>query len=237
MTDYNFDDEDDDDVPLLGAPTPEFVEEEFDSDEHGFVVTLPSGAPFRGGLSEDEAKYLDDRAKRYVDDNHFVNVSDLQDVDKLVIYELLIMRWSQQIATGFNSDGTVIDDEELRKSMKDLSGELRQLKKALGVDKQTRDKERGEDSVAAYIANLRRRAREFGIKRDEECDKALELFNQLKALVALHDNADEIEARELKATTKDVIDWIRDVAIPEYDRIDEWFRNQPEGQKYWRGSL
>lgn len=231
MSDFDAFDAFDDDEPE--RPTRSFE----DLEDERYEVKLPSGALFKGCLTEAEAEYVKERGERYLTDNHFVNVSDLQDVDRMLVYEMLIMRWGEWIARGRNYDGDEVDDRDLRKSVNDFSRELRGLKNALGVDKTSRDKAKGEDDVAEYIARLRRRAQEFGIKRNTECDKSLELFNRLKALITLHDNCDETERREMQCGAADVLNWIRDEAIPEYDAIDEKFRNNPDGQKYWRGTL
>lgn len=212
-------------------------ENAYHDDEPHHDVKLPSGALFHGCLTHDEADYILERGRRYLEDNHFVNVADLQDVDRMLVYEMLIMRWGEWIGRGFTYDGMPVEDKDLRKSVNDFSRELRGLKEALGVNKVTRDKDKGQDSIAEYITTLRRRAQEFGVKRNEEQAKVLELFNRLKALITLHDNCDDTERRELNCTIEDVLAWIRDVAIPEYDAIDEHFRQRPDGQKYWRGTL
>jgi hypothetical protein len=46
-----------------------------------------------------------------------------------------------------------------------------------------------------------------------------------------HDNCDEIERRENHVTQEDVFDWIRTIAIPEFNAIDEHFRTT--SQRFW----
>lgn len=197
--------------------------------EEGLPVTLPSGAQFMV-LTTAEVRYVEDRAARYLTDNHFVNVSDFQDVDRMLILELLCFRWGLWISNQRDYFGESIDDTgSLRRSLGDYSAELRQLKKMLGIDKGARDKQKGEDSVSVYIENLRARGKEFGIVRERQLDKALELFNELKALVTLHDNSDPKEQAEMHCGSEDVFDWIRTVAMPEYDAIDAHFRKHSQG--------
>lgn len=200
------------------------------SSPEGFSVSLPSGAEFLV-LTSDEAAYIKDRVSRYLSDNAFSNVSDLQDIDRMVTFELLVHRWSLWISKGVDYFNEEINERQLSERVKDFSSEIRQIKKTLGVDKVARDRTRGDDSIVHYLAQLKIRAREFGYMRNEQFNKALELFHELKALVVYHDNCDEPERLEGRVTQDDVFAWIREVAIPEFDAIDESFRD--EKQRFW----
>jgi hypothetical protein len=111
-----------------------------------------------------------------------------------------------------------------------MSAEIRLVKKGLGIDKASRDKDKGS-SLAEYIENLGRRAKEFGIHREAQTQKALILFHEIAAKVQLHKNCDEIEQRDLKCTEKDVIDWLWNYAIPEFKKVDKKFKETQ--QRYW----
>lgn len=194
-------------------------------------VQLPSG-----GTHWVYRREVDDFAalvKRYLTDNAVTNISDLKEIDRIVVMETLCARWGNWLSQRADYWFDPIDEGDLAKQLKDTSAELRQLKAALGIDKKTRDKERGENSVSDYLANLRVRAREFGIMRETQLDKALELFNELSAKVTLCENTTEDEQRELNCGMQAVYEWIRDEAIPAYEAIDEHFRNRPDGQKSW----
>lgn len=193
-------------------------------------VILPSGANFVV-LTPEEKKYLEDRVARYLTDNHFVNISDHQDLDRLVTFELFVYRWSLWLSYGSDYFGDEIESRALSSQIEAYAQEVRLLKKNLGIDKPARDKARGDDSVVNYLAKLRDRAREFGVMRNKQFDKVLELFQQLHALIGFHDRCDETERRENHATAEDIFAWIREVAIPEFDRIDSDFRQTQ--QKYW----
>jgi ATP-dependent helicase YprA (DUF1998 family) len=195
----------------------------------GFPIKLPSGAEFHVA-TEDEVKYLSERIQRYLTENVFTNVSDHQDLDKMVIFELFIHRWSQWLSQSCDYYGDPIDSRQLAVQINNASGELRLVKKALGIDKVSRDRTRGEDSTVQYLANLRERAKAFGIVRNNQAAKAIELFQQLNALIGFHDRCDEEERQEFHATEKDIMQWIREVAIPEFEELDKAFRKE---QKTW----
>lgn len=192
-------------------------------------IMLPSGALFY--VHDSEVAYVNDRAKKYMTDNKFQNVSDLQDLDRMLTFECFCYRWSKWISSQMDYWGDSIDSDKLQKALNSTSSELRAIKKSIGVDKETREKQRGEDSVDTYLMNLRARAKEFGIVRNQQLDMALELFNELKAILILHNNCTEEERKEQKVTVPEVFDWIVKEAIPRYDAIDLKFRT--DSQKYW----
>jgi hypothetical protein len=192
-------------------------------------VRFPSGMSFP--VHEQEVDYITERARLYLAQNHFPNISDLQDVDRMLVLEMMVFRWGSWLSRQKDWWNDAIDDDKLQKALNAYSTELRQLKKQLGLDKATRDRERGEDSLASYIQSLQTRAREFGVMRESQLAKGLELFHQLKALVTLHLNCDEQERREMHLTQDDVFEWITEIAFPEFDEIDAYFRENV--QKMW----
>lgn len=193
------------------------------------AVMLPSGGLFH--VYDREVGYFQERVKKYLSDNHFTNVADLATVDQVLMGELLVWRWMNWVTQQKDYWNDPVDEAGLSKTIKDLSTEIRQLKSSLGIDKITRDRQRGEESVAAYITNLRIRAREFGVNREKMLDKALELFQQLKAEITLYDNCTEDERQELGKTQDEIFAIIRDHIIPEFDAVDEYFRKHQ--QRIW----
>jgi len=204
----------------------------FDPDYSDTVdVVAPSGAIFPV-LNEDEKDYFEDVAARYTSDNHFSNITDLQDLDRIIHMELMCYRWNSWISKEMDYNGEVIDQEKTLRAVTDLSKEIRLIKKQLGIDKSSREKDKGE-SVAKYIDDLRIRAKEFGVKRNEEAVTAITLFKQLESLMVLSLNCTPEERREnrdIKAEMEDIFDWLATVAIPEMNAIDTKFR---ENQKLW----
>lgn len=200
-----------------------------DNEEDMRAVTLPSGALFF--VHDKEYTYFTERAKRYMRDNDFQNISDLQDVDRLLTLELLCHRWGTWLLTQRDYWGEAVDDVQLQRALKDHNTEIRQLKKSLGLDRETREKQRGEDSPENYLTLLRQRAKHFGYMRNKQANKAIELFQELKGLVTLHLNCDEIEQVEQKCRVTDILKFLVEDAFPEFDRIDAEFRKTD--QVYW----
>jgi hypothetical protein len=198
-------------------------------DEDLRIVMLPSGGSFN--VYKREVQYFQERSKKYLKDNLFTNSSDLATLDQVLMLELLVWRWTNWVSQQKDYWGEPVPESQYARSIKETSAEGRQLKAALGIDKVTRDKQRGEDSVAMYLQRLRERAKEFGVTREKQLDKALELFNQLKALMTLHDNCTPDEQKEMGCTTPEVLEWIRNPCITDYDEIDAYFRQHQ--QRAW----
>lgn len=192
-------------------------------------VDTPAGSKFQV-LNEVEKDYFEDVAVRYLSDNHFTNITDLQDLDSILTKELMCYRWSLWLSQEADYEGNAINLQDLQKSIKEYATEIRLTKKAMGIDKNSRDKEKSA-SVAEYLEQLRNRAKEFGIIRNEQSVKLLTLGMELISLIQFHDNCDEIERREQNIEEHDFIEWIREVFVPEFKMIDEKFRET--SQKYW----
>lgn len=205
----------------------------FDEEElEPIQVIGPSGAIF-DVLHEKEKLWWDNSVKAYLNDFKFTNASDLQDLDRILGMELILYRYQQWVSIEKDYWGQAVAVSDLNKAMKDKSVELRGIKKEVGINKVSREKDQA-DNVAAYIENLRRRAHEFGVMRNEQAVKAITLFQQLIALVTLFDNCTEDERREQHIQLEDLLEWIKEI-IPEFTNIDEQFRKT--SQKYWIDSL
>lgn len=196
-------------------------------------VVLPSGASFP--VHAQEVEYLTQLAARYLAENHFANVSDFQDVDRMLLMELMCFRWGTWISQGYDYDLGPVDLDELQKAIRTHSGEVRMVKKQLEIDTVSRNRSRGEDSVSGYLSNLLARAKEFGVMRETQLARALNLFQEMKALLTLHLNCDAVERAEMHMELEDVLAWITDVAIPEFDAVDAHFRRHQ--QRLWVRSL
>lgn len=189
-----------------------------------FTVVTPSGS----GLNlqtQEEADWYEDRRDRYTTDNHFPNVSDLTDLDRLLTLELMIQRWSTWLTQGFDYMHTRVDEGALRTMIKDYSVETRLLKGSLGIDKATRDKEKGE-SLADYVHSLLQRAKEFGYHRNDQYELAVTKFYELRSMVMTFNRCDEEERALLGLSYESIFEWITENVIKEWDAMSDAFRKE-----------
>jgi hypothetical protein len=177
----------------------------------------------------DEKAWFEMNLEKYRSEYRFENVADLQDVDRLLGLELLSYRYTAWLMRGKDYDGLEFHEKDVREHKQKIDTEIRMLKKHMGMDRKGRV-ESEQESVASYLQNLLRRANEFGVHRNEQVAKAVDIFNDLRTMVGLYHRCDEEERRELGADIEDIWKWINETALPEYDAIDEAFRKE---QRLW----
>ncbi len=180
-------------------------------------------------LSVDEAAWFDKSMERYMDDYRFDNIADLQDLDRLLGLELLSYRYTAWLTRGVGYNGELFDEKAVKDHKQKVDQEIRLVKKSMGMDRKGRV-ESEQQSTADYLKGLLRRAEEFGIHRDNQIAKAMDILNETKKLIGLHNRCDEEERKHLGVELEDIFTWLQDVAIPEYDKIDAQFR---ENQRIW----
>lgn len=181
----------------------------------------------------EESEWFEKNLDRYLEQYKFENIADMQDLDRLISLEMQSYRYSRWLLSGVDYDGKTFDEKRVTDHKTQIDREIRMIKKSMALDRKGRT-ESVSESVSDYLKNLLQRAEEFGIHRDNQIAKAIDLFNDLKSLIGQHDRMDEEERRELKVNVEDIMNWIRNVAIPEYDKIDDAFR---ENQKLWIGEV
>lgn len=181
-----------------------------------------------------EAKFYVAQQRKYIDENKFTAVTDLQSLDQLLFQELLCFRYQSWLGSGRNYAGELLvpsEEVDCRRGLKEAGAIISQLKNELGLTKTQRDKEQYE-SVGAYLVNLKARAREHGVHREKQLQKMLVLGNELFAMIGAYDRANEVERIKLGLEKpEDILDWVRQVMRPEYDAIDEYFRSH--AQRFW----
>lgn len=187
-----------------------------------YTVSTPSGSDLHLQTQE-EADWYESRRDRYMKDNIFTNVSDLQDLDRLLMLEVLSYRWGLWMAQGFDYVYARVDEGQLKNNIKEYSVEIRLLKQSLGIDKSTRDKDKGE-SLADYTTNLLRRAKEFGYHRNDQYELAVTKFYELRTMVATFDRCDVEERSLLDLSHESIFEWIRTNVIKDWDEMSAAFR-------------
>ena len=199
-------------------------------------VITPSGQ-YIEVLGDAERDFYEGQRKAYMAQNLFTNTSDLMDLDRLIVLEVLIYRATSWIGRGQDYDGLPLSDSAetaQRRSLKETSTLISVIKNDLGLTKLQRDKD-AYSSVGTYITQLKARAREFGIHREKQVATGITLNKQLFAIIGAYDRSDEVERKKIGFENADeILDWIRTVMIPEFDAVDAHFIEHT--QKYWTDS-
>lgn len=197
----------------------------------GIGVVMPSGA-WQPVMNYAEQRFMEARIEQYGEHNQLSNISDIAELDRMLVFELLVHRLGTWLGTGFDYDAEPIVAAKIQEQLGSFSTEIRLIKKNLGLDRPARERAKGEGSIEHYWSQLRVRAGQFGINRSKQLNRALELSNELQMYVQVSDNcADDEEREKLHCTLPEIFNWIRSYYIPEYTAIDAHFRT--ETQSMW----
>lgn len=199
---------------------------EFDGEKVSFSATSPSGSVMPL-LSSAEVEFYNDKADKYQQDYGFTDASDLLELDRLLVLELMAFRWSFWLLQG-GVDYDNIPAMNLEKNLKEYSMEIRNMKTLLGIDKKNRDSNKAS-SLGEYLKHLLLRAEEFGIHRNEQIIAYFDGWNELVGKVTLYFNSTEEERIQFNNRDIDVLEWIVE-KDKEINKIDKAFL---EEQRYW----
>lgn len=200
------------------------------TDEYVEVVG-PSGSTFEV-LNDIEADFWNRSRDRYLEQFKFENITDLLDLDRVLTGELLSFRLSYWILHEGDYDSRAIDDTEmgaLQRKRIETEKETRLLKEKMGLNRGRRQ-DSDQQAVWEYLNNLRSRAKEFGVHRDMQIAKSMDLLHELFTQVGIYNRGDEEERTHLKCNAEDILKWVSEVAQPEYNALDDAFR---KNQKLW----
>ena len=200
-----------------------------------FDVALCSGETLRVQTAVEQRWFNDTKAK-YLTETRFTDTTDMQDMDRLLCLELLMFRWNQHLASGFDYDNNLVDDDLLRKQVKEQSETITRLKASLSLDKKSRDQALNEGNFNAWFTDVKRRAKLFGLHRENQLTVALALMNELSGIVGAFDRSDEEERKKLGFESEvDIVQWVRESMIPGFKKVDEYFIEHE--QKLWKRDM
>lgn len=197
-----------------------------------YTVESPTGSPFHL-QTEQEGIWYERQRDMYLEHNRFTNVSDLEDLGRLLTLEIMVYRWTTWLTQGFDYLAGRVNETELKNAIKEYSVEIRLVKASLGIDRAQREKDKGE-SVGDYIAMLLRRANEFGVHRNGQYEKAVTFLWELISMLETYDRCDEQERRELDLSPESILEWVRTRVMPEWEQINDDFR---ANQAIWIADL
>lgn len=193
------------------------------------VNTLTGGTIEVMGQAEAD-RYAQAQAA-YTTGIQFTEHSDKEDLERILFMELMSYRWGRWLMSGKEYDGTIVTNEgELRRWINDYATQITKIKESLMLDKKGRETNAAQ-TFAERWQKLSQHARDFGIMREAQLGKALEIMNGLFSIIATYDRSDEEERRVLGFPNADsILQYIRE-SRPEFDAVDQHFRTHQ--QKFW----
>jgi hypothetical protein len=194
------------------------------------VVELVAGGTAEV-MTQQEADWFNGTKSLYMEQNRFEDISDLQDLDRLLLLELLMHRWAKWLLSGSDYNGNWVDGAELGKQLKDRNAAITTLKDGMGLSKKSRDASAA--GVSERWNDILKRARLFNYHRVDQVRVALLLMNQISAAVGTFYRSDEEERRRTGFKTEaEIVEWVRDDLLPKFAEVDDYFRENE--QSTWR---
>jgi hypothetical protein len=185
-----------------------------------FEVDLPAG----GRLmlhSLEEVDLWEESAKRYMQDYQLTQQNDLLLLGAVLSQQLAMFR-AQQRMNGMApklDDKGVPTGQYVRKELKvndmgaaqstiiKASTEIRELEKALGIDKKTREAG-GAHTVQNYVGTLKAAARQYGIHLSKRMREYERVMMDARWRLRLMRNGDAEDRAYHKLTPQTVCDWL-----------------------------
>lgn len=176
-------------------------------------------------MNQSEATWFEKTRDAYLMQTRFTEVTDEQDIDRLLRLELMDFRYGQFNSSGLDYDNDEVDTAKLTAEMRALSKEINALKAAMGLAKSARDAAANDGDFAKWFEEAKRSAKAFNFHRVEQLGLVLTLFNEFASIVATYDRSDE-EERQMAGYTSEteVLDWWRNSGKPRFDELDEYFK-------------
>lgn len=199
-----------------------------------FDVDLPAGGKLHL-QSVDEVDLWEESAKRYVQDYQLTQQNDLLLLGAILSQQLAMYRAQQRMngmkaeldAAG-NPTGRYLREEvkvsemsAAQTTITKASEEIRQLEKALGIDKKTRE-QGGAHTVASYVTTLKGAAREYGIRLSKRMQEYERVMMEARWKLRLLRNGDPEDRSYHKLTPQSFLDWLEE-ELRKIEDVDKQF--------------
>lgn len=173
-----------------------------------FEVSLPAGGVVKLNTAE-EAEFWKQTAKRYIDDYAITKSNDLVMLGAILSQAVMMYRAQTEMSDPKKGPSA-------SKAIREAAAEIRELEKALGLDKRTREAG-GQHTVADYVTSLKRAAHMKGVRISERV-KAYESFAmEMRWRLRLLANGDEEDARYHEVSPEKICKW----AAEELQKLEE----------------
>jgi hypothetical protein len=181
-----------------------------------FEVELPGGGTLE--LKDaDEVQLWNTTGDKYVRDYAITKQNDLV---------LLGAILSQNLAM-YRAQRDLIDPKKAGPAQNIIikaASEIRELEKALGIDKKTRE-QGGQHTVANYLTLLKKAAHEKGIHIAERTEAFEDFAMELRWRIRLLRNGDEEDRRFHGVSEREICDWAEQ-KLAELEEVDKKWAHQ-----------
>lgn len=138
--------------------------------------------------TDQEAAYSQESRDAYLTQTKFTENTDVKDSDRLLVLELMIVRWQQHLFAGMDYDGDMVNEKQLSADIKLYSDQINKIKESMGLSKKAREEAQADGNFSAWLTDLKTRAKLFGHHRENPLTKTLVVFKKLFTIVNTYDS-------------------------------------------------
>lgn len=202
-----------------------------------FEVELPAGG--RLNLhSIDEVELWEESSQRYRQDYQLTQQNDLLLLGAILTQQLAMFRAQQRMngmTPELNPQGRptgnyvfqqlkVSDMSAAQSTITKASTEIRELEKALGIDKKTREAG-GTHTVQNYVGTLKAAARQYGIHLSHRMREYEKVMMEARWKIRLLRNGDVEDRQYHKLTERTLVDWL-ERELTRLEDVDKQFARE-----------
>jgi hypothetical protein len=179
-----------------------------------------------------EAEWFNETRNLYLKDLKFTEQTDLADLDRVLILELMVFRWTQQLSKGEDYEGDPVDSKQMAMDLRGYSDQISKLKENMAISKKQRDSAANDGNFSAWFTATKARAMKFGIHRQQQLNQMISLGKELFYIVDTFKRSDDEERVKMGFPTEhSIFEWVDQTMRPEFDALDKYFREHE--QKLW----
>lgn len=202
-----------------------------DNDKPKHIVQTVSGENMVV-QTEAEGRWYQKTRGDYEEQLRFTETTDLRDLDRVLLIELMLFRWGNWLAAGADYDGFEVDEDKLRMQLRQFNDQLTKVKDSMGLSKRVRDAATAEGNFSTFLSDLKMRAREFGLHRQNQVQYVLAGMNDVSSVIGVFRRSDKEEREKLGFPDEaSIVAWIERDILPKFHELDEYFRHNT--QRMW----
>lgn len=183
-----------------------------------FLVHLPAGGAPIALKSAAEVAYWNDVQQQYTSDYGFSRTNDLVLLGAVLSQTIAMYRAQLELADPKRASAAVA-------LIGKASEQIRELEKALGVDKKSREAG-GQHTMADYVTRAKRAAHEYGIHISDRVKAYEDLAMELRWRIRVLRNGDDEDRRHHKITEGSIIKYAEQRLAELEEKDKEWAREK-----------
>lgn len=202
-----------------------------------FDVELPSGGRLHL-QTEEEVDLWEESSRRYIEDYGLSQQNDLILLGAILTQQLAMFRAQARMngmEAEFDADGlptgrykkTALKASDMTAAQTIIikaATEIRELEKALGIDKKTRE-QGGQQTVAGYVGTLKEAAREYGLHISKRVKAYEQLCMDARWKLRVLRNGDAEDRQYEGISEASILNWLEE-ELAKLEEIDKQYANE-----------